>query len=79
MRRRILRTGSFLFNLLETGLPYQRRRSVHAVNTFTLPNRGYEFRATRSYFSEIARIGRGKYIESEGELLGVILDILIVR
>jgi Na+-transporting methylmalonyl-CoA/oxaloacetate decarboxylase gamma subunit len=69
----------FSFQSVRKWVAVSEERSVHAVNTFTLPGRGPEFRAARNYFSEIARIGRGKYIESEGELLGVILDILIVR
>jgi len=55
-------------------------RSVHAVNTFAEEGRGsYEHIAALKYFKQIAKLGNGEYIEVKGDLLGVILDILIVR
>jgi len=59
-------------------------RSVHAV--FTPPvdlaaQPGYkeEIGASMVYFKEVAAAGKGQYFEDQGDLLGSILDILIVR
>ncbi len=55
-------------------------RSVNAVNTGSSdPQWEDEVIATREYFKEVATNGNGRYFEDQGDLLGSILDILIVR
>jgi hypothetical protein len=55
-------------------------RSVNGVNTGkNVPKSKSEFMATRLYFKEITEAGNGQYFEDSGDLLGSILDILIVR
>jgi hypothetical protein len=55
-------------------------RSVNAVFTGTLvPQWQDEFVASKRYFQEVATTGKGQYIADQGDLLGSILDILIVR
>ena len=68
------------FNLVKDWVAQTDERSVHAVNTFSEEDRNtYEYNATQKYFKQIAELGGGEYIEADGDLLGVILDILIVR
>ena len=55
-------------------------RSVNAVNTGSNdPARQGDVRAAKRYFQELGRLGNGQYLEDQGDLLGSILDILIVR
>jgi hypothetical protein len=55
-------------------------RSVNTVNTCLEISLLAEFRReTRRYFKELAKAGHGKYFENKGDLLGSILDILIIR
>lgn len=55
-------------------------RSMSAVLSGT-PDAEFpeEFRAAREYFKELSAAGKGQYLENQGDLLGSILDILIVR
>jgi len=55
-------------------------RSVNAVNTCPrVPPSMMEFQKARRYFQELAKAGHGRYFENQGDLLGSILDILIIR
>jgi hypothetical protein len=55
-------------------------RSVNTVNTcLEIPLLAEFRRETRRYFKELAKAGHGKYFENKGDLLGSILDILIIR
>jgi hypothetical protein len=59
-------------------------RSVHAVFTPPLElasEAGFveEMKLSTDYFKEVARVGRGQFHEGQEDLLGSILDILIVR
>ena len=68
------------FNLVKNWVAPSDDRTVHTVNTFAEEDRNtYEYNATQKYFRRIAEFGGGEYMEADGDLLGVILDILIVR
>ena len=68
------------FESVKKWVTHSDDRSVHAVNTFSEEDRAtYEYNAALKYFKQIAKLGNGEYIEVKGDLLGVILDILIVR
>lgn len=59
-------------------------RGVHTVFTPPLElstERGFaeEMAASSGYFKDVARIGHGQFHAGQGDLLGSILDILIVR
>lgn len=59
-------------------------RGVHTVFTPPLElssERGFaeEMAASSSYFKDVARVGHGQFHAGQGDLLGSILDILIVR
>lgn len=55
-------------------------RSVNAVHTGTPDPRWQdEFAAANQYFQEVSKTGRGQCFQDQGDLLGSILDILIVR
>ena len=55
-------------------------RSVNALYTGK-PNPKWlgEFEESKRYFQEVATTGKGQYFGDQGDLLGSILDILIVR
>lgn len=54
-------------------------RSVNAVHTGSpRQDRPDEFPAATAYFKEVAAAGKGQYLENQGDLLGSILDILII-
>ena len=61
-----------------------KNRGVHAVFTppTDFPNEPHylqEIRASKAYFQDIAKSGKGEFFDETGDLLGSILDILIVR
>jgi hypothetical protein len=68
------------FQIVKTWISAGKSRSLHAVYTAT-PSLEWpgEFEASGAYFKEVARIGNGQYHEDQGDLLGSILDIIIVR
>jgi hypothetical protein len=43
------------------------------------PGFAEEMKLSSTYFKEVARVGHGQFHEGQGDLLGRILDILIVR
>lgn len=55
-------------------------RSVNALYTGK-PNPKWlgEFEESKRYFQEVATTGKGQYLGGQGDLLGSLLDILIVR
>jgi Integrin beta chain VWA domain len=55
-------------------------RSVNTVHSGTPdPQWQEEFDAAKKYFQEVSKVGKGQYFQDQGDLLGSILDILIVR
>lgn len=76
-----LRSFSILRNWVEQG---RGSRSVHAVFTMSREWRNRpEFRdevePSTQYFKELAIVGKGEFHEGEEDLLGSILDIIIIR
>jgi hypothetical protein len=67
--------------LVERWTAESAKRSVSVVNTIrpeVIPNYpGAEL--TIPYFKELARRGNGRYLDSEGDLMGSILDLIIEK
>lgn len=68
------------FEIVRGWVGQSQGRSVNTVLSGT-PDADFpeEFPAAGKYFEEIATAGKGQYVQNQGDLMGSILDILIVR
>jgi hypothetical protein len=69
------------FKLARSWVGSSTRRSISIVNTGTLEDiQNYPDSApTGPYFKELALQGKGRYLEQQSDLIGSILDLIIVR